>query len=118
MVKIITYDTFREWYTNDFQSFVDYNIKDVELVGTLEDKLRLIELILTMATRQRLITDVFSEVRLWDTLIYNHLLKENIHLKYRGDNVKKRNILAHMLRGHKLVNTNGLFHLILTHYII
>ena len=26
------YDTFREWYTNDFQSFVEYNIKDVELV--------------------------------------------------------------------------------------
>ena len=30
------YDTFREWYTNDFQSFVDYNIKDVELVGNLK----------------------------------------------------------------------------------
>ena len=31
-----------------FQSFVEYNIKDVELVDQLEDKLRLIELILTM----------------------------------------------------------------------
>ena len=37
------YDTFREWYTKDFQSFVDYNIKDVEIVDQLEDKLKLIE---------------------------------------------------------------------------
>ena len=84
------YDTFREWYTNDFQSFVDYNIKDVELVDQLEDKLRLIELILTMAYEAKInYQDVFSEVRLWDTLIYNHLLKENIHLPPRGDNVKE-----------------------------
>mgnify|MGYP003327241583 FL=1 len=36
------YDTFREWYTKDFQSFVEYNIKDVEIVDQLEDKLKLI----------------------------------------------------------------------------
>ena len=36
-------------YTKDFQSFVDYNIKDVEIVDQLEDKLKLIELILTMS---------------------------------------------------------------------
>ncbi len=84
------YDTFREWYTNDFQSFVDYNIKDVELVDQLEDKLRLIELILTMAYEAKInYTDVFSEVRLWDTLIYNHLLKDNIHIPPRTDNVKE-----------------------------
>ena len=43
------YDTFREWYTKDFQSFIDYNIQDVEIVDGLEDKLKLIELVLTMA---------------------------------------------------------------------
>ena len=84
------YDTFREWYTNDFQSFVDYNIKDVELVDQLEDKMKLIELILTMAYEAKInYKDVFSEVRLWDTLIFNHLLKENIHIPPRTDNVKE-----------------------------
>ena len=84
------YDTFREWYTNDFQSFVDYNIKDVEIVDQLEDKLKLIELILTMAYEAKVnYQDVFSEVRFWDTLIYNFLLKKNIHLPPRGDNVKE-----------------------------
>ena len=34
------YDTFREWYTNDYQSFIDYNITDVEIVDKLEDKMK------------------------------------------------------------------------------
>ena len=43
------YDTFKDWYTKDFQSFVDYNIQDVEIVDALEDKLGLIDLSLTVA---------------------------------------------------------------------
>ena len=43
------YDTFKEWYQQDIQSFIDYNIIDVELVDKLEDRLQLIELALTMA---------------------------------------------------------------------
>ena len=83
------YDTFREWYTNDFQSFVDYNIKDVEIVDELEDKLKLIELVLTMAHEAKInYQDVFSEVRLWDTLIYNHLLKDNIQIPPRIEQAK------------------------------
>ena len=38
------YDTFKDWYTKDFQSFVDYNIQDVEIVDETEDKLGLIDL--------------------------------------------------------------------------
>ena len=49
------YETFREWYTKDFQSFIEYNITDVELVDKLEDKMKLIELALTMNTMQKLI---------------------------------------------------------------
>ena len=43
------YPTFKDWYTQDFQSFVDYNIQDVEIVDGLEDKLGLIDLSLTVA---------------------------------------------------------------------
>ena len=42
------YETFKDWYTKDFQSFLEYNIQDVELVDRLEDKMKLIELCLTM----------------------------------------------------------------------
>jgi DNA polymerase elongation subunit (family B) len=43
------FDTFKDFYTNDWQKFVEYNIIDVELVDRLEDKMKLIELALTMA---------------------------------------------------------------------
>ena len=84
------YDTFRDWYTKDFQSFIDYNIKDVEIVDGLEDKLKLIELILTMAYEAKVnYNDVFSQVRMWDMLIYNFLRKENIVIPPKEDNVKE-----------------------------
>jgi len=83
------YDTFKDWYTKDFQSFVDYNIQDVEIVDKLEDKMKLIELVLTMAYEAKVnYQDVFSQVRMWDTLIYNFLRKENIVVPPKEENVK------------------------------
>jgi DNA polymerase elongation subunit (family B) len=83
------YDTFRDWYTKDYQSFIDYNIKDVEIVDGLEDKLKLIELVLTMAYEAKVnYTDVFSQVRMWDMLIYNYLKKDNIMIPPKQDNIK------------------------------
>tara|TARA_A200000113_G_scaffold88566_1_gene79077 strand:- start:759 stop:3245 length:2487 start_codon:yes stop_codon:yes gene_type:complete len=83
------YETFREWYTKDFQSFVDYNIQDVEIVDRLEDKLKLIELILTMAYEAKVnYDDVFSQVRVWDVLIYNYLRKEHIVVPEKSEQVK------------------------------
>ena len=73
------FDTFREFYMKDWQKFVDYNIKDVELVDQLEDKMKLIELCLTMAYDAKVnYNDVFFQVRTWDAIIYNYLKKRNI----------------------------------------
>ena len=73
------YNSFKEFYTNDWELFVDYNIVDVELVDQLEDKMRIINLILTMAYDAKCnYTDIFSSVRTWDCILYNKLLKENI----------------------------------------
>jgi len=84
------YDTFRDWYTKDYQSFIDYNIKDVEIVDQLEDKLKLIELVLTMAYEAKVnYTDVFSQVRMWDMLIYNYLKKDNVMIPPKEDNIKE-----------------------------
>ena len=71
--------TFKEFYTKDWELFVDYNIRDVELVDRLEDKMKIINLILTMAYDAKCnYTDIFSSVRTWDCILYNRLLKENI----------------------------------------
>ena len=73
------YDIFKDFYTNDWQKFIEYNIRDVELVDRLEDKMKLIELAITMAFDAKVnFTDVFYQVRMWDTIIYNYLKKRNI----------------------------------------
>ena len=83
------YETFKDFYTKDYQRFVEYNIQDVELVDRLEDKMKLIELCLTMAYDYKVnYTDVYSQVRCWDTIIYNHLLTKNIQIPPREDQIK------------------------------
>lgn len=73
------YTSFKEFYTNDWELFVDYNIVDVELVDELEDKMQLINLILTMAYDAKCnFTDIYSSVRTWDCILWNKLIKENI----------------------------------------
>ncbi len=83
------HDTFRDWYTNDFQSFIDYNIKDVEIVDQLEDKMKLIELCLTMAYEAKVnYVDVLGTVRYWDMLIHNYLMDKKIVIPQKTDKEK------------------------------
>ena len=60
------FDTFKDFYTNGWQKFVEYNIIDVELVDRMEDKMKLIELAITMAYDAKVnFVDVFYQVRMW-----------------------------------------------------
>ena len=78
---------FKDFYTNYWDKFVEYNIHDVELVDKLEDKMRLIELHLTMAYNAKInFEDVYSQVRMWDTIIYNHLRKKGIVIPMKVSN--------------------------------
>ena len=94
------FDTFKDFYTKGWQKFIEYNIVDVELVDRLEDKMKLIELALTMAYDAKVnYADVFYQVRVWDTIIYNYLKKRDIVIppksksqkneKYAGAYVKE-----------------------------
>ena len=83
------YDTFRDFYTKNWQKFVDYNIVDVELVDRLEDKLKLIDLCCTRAYDAKInFTDVAFQVRTWDAIIYNYLKKKNIVIPQKDRNSK------------------------------
>jgi DNA polymerase elongation subunit (family B) len=71
--------SFNEFWKGDWQKFVRYNVIDCELVDELEEKMKLIELILTMAYDAKCnYVDIFSAVRTWDCILYNQLLKKNI----------------------------------------
>ena len=94
------FDTFKDFYTKGWQKFIEYNIVDVELVDRLEDKMKLIELALTMAYDAKVnYADVFYQVRMWDNIIYNYLKKRDIVIppkikaskneKYAGAYVKE-----------------------------
>ena len=73
------YENFKDFYTSDWQKFMEYNIQDVELIDRLEDKMKLLELAITMSYDAKVnFEDVYSQVRMWDTMIYNYLTDRNI----------------------------------------
>jgi len=66
-------------YKHNYQKFVDYNIKDVQLVDRLEDKMGLITLALTMAYRGGVnYTDTLGTTAIWDAIIYRDLCNQGI----------------------------------------
>ena len=82
------FDTFKDFYTGNWQKFVEYNIIDVELVDRLESKMKLIELAVTMAYEAKVnYNDVFYQVRMWDNIIYNYLKDKDVVIppKERSD---------------------------------
>lgn len=68
-----------ELYKTNYQKFISYNIRDVELVDRFEDKLGLITLAMTMAYRGGVnYSDTFGTTMIWDTIIYRDLMNRNI----------------------------------------
>jgi DNA polymerase elongation subunit (family B) len=71
--------TLRDLYDADFQMFVDYNIKDVELIDRMEEKLGLITLVLTMAYLGGVnYTDTLGTTAIWDSIIFRRLARSRI----------------------------------------
>jgi len=73
------YDSMATFYKSDFERFIEYNVKDVELVKKLEDKMKLIELAVSLAYSAKVnFMDVFGQVRTWDCIIYHYLMEHGI----------------------------------------
>ena len=87
------YDSFRMFYKSNWNKFVEYNVIDTELIDQLEDKMKLIELIITMAYDAKCnYVDVFSPVRTWDCILWNHLYRKNIIIHQRDETTIDRQI--------------------------
>ena len=76
----LAYDgTLHTLYMTDHQKFIDYNIKDVELVDRMEDKIAMITLTMTMAYKAGVnYADTMGTVGIWDSLIHKTLMAQNI----------------------------------------
>ena len=73
------FETLDEFYKGDYQNYINYNIRDVELVDKLEDKLKFLEQIYAIAYDGRCnYSDSFTSVRMWDIIIHNYLLSKGI----------------------------------------
>lgn len=87
------FTTLNELYLKDYQKFIDYNIKDVQLVERLDDKMGLISLCMTLAHKANVNYEVaFGSTKIWDTFIYNILVKQNIVLSPQKPVVNDRRI--------------------------
>ena len=92
-------------YQNDHQKFIEYNIRDVDLVDKLEEKLGLISLAMTLAYKGGVnYEDVLGTTAIWDSIIYRILNKfqvavppkvEKSKSKYEGGYVKEPHIGSH-----------------------
>jgi DNA polymerase elongation subunit (family B) len=83
------FDNLHALYRLNHQKFIEYNIKDVDLVLKLEHKLKLIELGLTLAYDTKTnYEDIFAQTRMWDSLIYNYLFERNIIVPPKSHNSK------------------------------
>jgi DNA polymerase elongation subunit (family B) len=73
------YGSLHNLYKEDYQKFIDYNIKDVALVERLEEKIGIISLVMTMSYGAKTnLVDALGTTAIWDTIIYNELLQQNI----------------------------------------
>lgn len=76
-------------YRENYEKFIVYNEKDVDLVEKIDNKLQFMMLGIKIAlmTKSRY-QEVFGTVKIWDNLVYGMLLKDNIQIppaKYADD---------------------------------
>lgn len=78
------FDNLDELYEKDYQKYIRYNIMDTELIVKMEEKLKLLELAISVAYDSKVnFEDIFSQTRLWDSLCYNYLLERNIIIPFK-----------------------------------
>lgn len=81
--------SFQDFYTNHWETFVSYNVRDVTLVEALDNKMRLLELGITIAYSAKInFEDVFSPVKCWDMICYNYLNEQKMVVPMKNKNVK------------------------------
>ena len=77
-------------YVNNYQKYIDYNIRDVDLVVRLERETKLLQLAFSVAYMAGAnLQDTLGTVSIWTSFIYRHMMKKGIvPSANRPDNVK------------------------------
>jgi len=87
------YGSLRNLYNENHQLYIDYNIKDVELVERMDEKMDLIGLACTLAYKAGVnFTDVFGTTSIWDSIVYRDLTLKNIAVPPMKDRERLANM--------------------------
>lgn len=85
------YGSLHDLYEKNYQLYVEYNIRDTELINKLEEKLKLIDLVFAISYDAKInYNDAFTSVRAWDVIIHNYLINQKITIpqyKHTGKDV-------------------------------
>jgi len=86
------YESMHEFYVQNFEKFVDYNIHDVVLVDKLEEKLKFIEQVFAIAYDAKVnFVDTYTTVRIWDVIIANYLMDKKIVVPhFKTESIEER----------------------------
>lgn len=69
------YGNLQDLYEQNYQLYIEYNIRDVELVYRLDQKMKLLELVYAMSYDAKCnYNDTLGTVKQWDVIIHNYLL--------------------------------------------
>lgn len=82
------FETLNDFYKGDFRNYINYNIRDVDLVYQLDQKMKLIEQVYAIAYDGKVnFIDSLTTVGMWDIIIHNYLMSKKIavYAKERGD---------------------------------
>lgn len=101
------YKNLTNLYKDNYQLFCDYNIKDTYLVHSIEEKLNLFLLAMSIAYKSKVnIIDAFSPVNVWDARIYNRLRASNIVIPPKGNSIKTEKITGAFVKEPKPIRYN------------
>lgn len=68
------YNNLTDLYEKNPQLYLEYNLKDIELIHRIDDKLKLMDLTFTLAYYARVnYVETLSPVKTWESIIYHHL---------------------------------------------
>jgi DNA polymerase elongation subunit (family B) len=82
--KVAYQSSLSDLYDTDYERFIDYNIRDCELVYLLNCKLKFLELIMTMAYMAKVnVEDAFGSVKIWEIFVYNELKSKHMVMSPR-----------------------------------
>ena len=120
------YGSLMTLYKQNHQKFIDYNIRDVQVVDRLEEKTGLLSLAMTVAYRSLTnLSDCFGSVQMWDSILYNEMRERDIVVPTKKDNTKERQIEGAFVKDpiigmHDWVmsfDLNSLYHILLCNTI-